>query len=84
MPKVTYVGPYPEVELQDPDTGRRVVAEKGKPVEVSNDLATSLNQQDTWKRTGARKKKPKTKPKTNQAAPAASPDAGTSPAKEEN
>ena len=42
--KVTYTGPFDAVEV--PAAG--IVAEKGKPVEVPDELGKNLLEQDCW------------------------------------
>lgn len=49
MAEVIYDGPFPEVSIE-PGEGRRAInAERGKAVEVSDDLAKSLLEQSTWR-----------------------------------
>ena len=56
MPEVIYDGPFPGVEFTDSATGRQHTAEKGKPVEVSKELAASLcEQSDIWRLAGKKK-----------------------------
>lgn len=47
--KLIYGGPIDEVEV--PDAG--IVATRGEPVEVPDDVAARLLEQDTWSKTGA-------------------------------
>ncbi len=47
MAKLTYVGPHDAVEVDLPN-GSSVVAERGKAVDLPDDLAKSLEQQDVW------------------------------------
>jgi hypothetical protein len=49
--KLVYDGPHDAVEV--PAAG--VVAERGKAVEVADDVAADLLEQDTWKKAGAKK-----------------------------
>lgn len=58
MAEVIYDGPFPEVEVTDPASGRRYVAVRGNKVEVADDLAKSLCEQDTW-RPASKKATPK-------------------------
>lgn len=44
---VVYNGPFDEVEVPTPD-GRVFVAKRGEPVEVPEELAKSLLEQDIW------------------------------------
>lgn len=55
---VVYDGPFEAVEV--PEAG--IVAERGKPVDVDEEIAARLLEQDTW-----REAKPKTPQKTGKA-----------------
>ena len=43
-----YVGGLAAVELVHPDTHRRLVAERGVPVEVPGEMADELAERDDW------------------------------------
>ena len=49
MAKLTYMGPHDAVEVDLPD-GSSVVAERGKAVELPDEVAKSLALQDVWTR----------------------------------
>jgi len=51
--KVTYVGPYDEVEVAS--LGRTWTVTKGEPLDVPDDVGAGLIIQDTWEQSAGRK-----------------------------
>ena len=51
--RITYQGPFDEVQIAA--TGQ--IAEQGKPIEVDDDIAENLVEQDCWKKSTSKPKK---------------------------
>jgi hypothetical protein len=57
--RVTYEGPHDVVEV--PAAGEGFTAERGKPVDVPDDVAKALLEQDTWTEARAEGRRAKAK-----------------------